>query len=145
MIGTPQAPSLPTGVLGLSISITLHRSHSHCPRIFRQDLQTRRQPETHLPARRQVVSLTPQAGLILSPIVRFALVPDRKNQRSVLILLEAIKGHVASLSARYHQFSKWILHRTTDERMADEEFNGFRYQSNDLCCEGRIGLHQEVG
>lgn len=70
--------------------------------------------------------------------------PDRKNQHSILIFLEGIEGHITSPSARYHQFSQWILHGATDERMTDEEFNGFRYQSDRLFRHRRIGLDQEV-
>lgn len=71
--------------------------------------------------------------------------PDRQNQDGVVILLEAVEGHVTGTSARYHQLSQCILHGATDQRMTNQQLDGFRYQSNRLCRRRRIGLDQEVG
>ena len=57
--------------------------------------------------------------LLLPQIPCFALMTNRKNQDSVLIFLQAIKGHVTGTSARYDQLTQSVLHRPADKGMPD--------------------------
>lgn len=70
---------------------------------------------------------------------------ERKNQDSILLILKAIQSDVTGESARYHQLSERIFRWAADQRMTNQQFNGFLDQTNRLCCRCGIGFNQEVG
>lgn len=85
------------------------------------------------------------SGIARHPVPGFPLMPDRKNKDGILILLEAVKCHVARAAARYHQFPQAMLDGATDQRMTEQQIDRFFDQSNRLRCRTRIRFGQEVG
>lgn len=69
---------------------------------------------------------------------------EGKNQDGVLILLQAIEGHVTASSARYDQLTQSAFYTTADQRMTCEKSYRLLDQLDGLCRRGGIGLDQKI-